>query len=85
MKILELTPVNGRKSFYGKCRVEERTAERTLYSYNTKIATFNTVTNRLTWLASENHLTNTTLTHIRSFLSYCGLPSMTKKEIIKNI
>lgn len=38
MKIYELQPVNGRKSFYGKALVKvEDNGTETLYSYNTPI------------------------------------------------
>lgn len=37
----ELNPTDSRKSFYGKCYVEEDTdtGDKTLYSYHTKIIT----------------------------------------------
>ena len=82
MKTFELTPVNGRKSFYGKCKVLETENTKTLFSYDTDVATFD---NGKLWITkNENHLTNTTLTHIRAFLNYCGLPAMTKKEILNS-
>ena len=41
MKTFELTPVNGRKSFYGKCTVlETPQGKKYLKSYNTTVETF---------------------------------------------
>lgn len=38
MKMYELIPTDGRKSFYGKARVEvDKDGNETLYSYNTPI------------------------------------------------
>lgn len=63
----ELIPTNGRKSFYGKARVEiDADGSRTLFSYGTKICT----------LAAGGELsrhyygkrTNTTSAHVKSFL-----------------
>lgn len=82
MKTFELTPVNGRKSFYGKCKVLETENTKTLFSYGTDVATFD---NGILWITkNKNHLTNTTLTHISAFLHYLGLPPMNKKQILKS-
>lgn len=68
MKIYELTPIDGRKSFYGKAKVivDDNGAE-TLYSYDTKIITRN-IDGTLTkhW----NGYSATTQRHIKAF---CGL------------
>lgn len=84
MKIFELTPVNNRKSFYGKCRVIETKNVLTLQSYTSNVANFNKETKKLTVSKLDEHLTNTTLTHINAFFVYCGFSKMTKKEI-KNL
>lgn len=68
MKIYELQPVNGRKSFYGKAfvKVEDNGTE-TLYSYNTPILS-RSITGELKrrW----GGWSQTTGTHIKAF---CGL------------
>ncbi len=83
MKTLELIPVNSRKSFYGKCKVEESSNQLLLKSYNTLVAIYDKDTDTLKVTDNENHLTNTTLNHIRSFIDFIGKNSnITKKQII---
>lgn len=68
MKMYELTPTNGRKSFYGKAKVliaDDGTE--TLFSYDTAIIS-RTPAGELVKL--WNGWTATTGTHIKSF---CGL------------
>lgn len=69
MKMYDLVPTNGRKSFYGKAKVAiEDNGDEVLYSYNTPIVS----------RAADGTLTRlyhcepsvTTCTHIKSF---CGL------------
>lgn len=82
MKTIELTPVNGRKSFYGKCKVEIFGNLKSLISYGTKVASYD---GSSLWISNDpSHLTNTTLTHINAFLVYCGFNTMTKQEILKH-
>lgn len=84
MKTIELIPTNGRKSFYGKCKVLETIeGHKYLKSYDTNVAIL-TSDGTLEITKDESHLTNTTLTHIRAFLDYIGKPPMTKKEILNN-
>lgn len=73
VKMFDLIPTNGRKSFYGKAKVQiEDNGDQVLYSYNTPILR----------KAKDGKLTRlylykpsmTTSTHIKSF---CGL---SKKE-----
>jgi hypothetical protein len=47
MKTFELKPVNNRKSFYNKCRVEEEHGVSYLYSYDTKVGHYNHETNKM--------------------------------------
>lgn len=69
MEMYDLIPNNGRKSFYGKAKVEiEDNGDEVLYSYNTPIirkATDGTLTRLYKYEPSM-----TTSTHIKSF---CGL------------
>ena len=68
MKMYELIPDNGRKSFYGKAKVVvDDNGNETLYSYDTPIIKRD-VNGKLTKL--WNGWSNTTGTHIKAF---CGL------------
>lgn len=84
MKTFELNPVNGRKSFYGKCRVEQINNVSTLLSYNTPVAKYYHSTNKIEVFKDKKLLTNTTLTHIRAFLNFYGFEPMTKKQILNS-
>ena len=78
MKTFNLEPVNNRKSFYNKCKVETEGDISTLISYTTKVATYNHKTNKMVvkaWYSS------TTATHINSFLVYFGFETCSKKEM----
>ena len=82
MKTIELTPIN-RKSFYGKAKVFREGSHLTLFSYETKVATFRTDLDGSLWIIKHKpFLTRTTLRHINSFLIYCGFETMTKKQIL---
>jgi hypothetical protein len=71
----ELTPTDGRKSFYGKARVEvDNQCNQTLYSYNTKILT---ITASGEYMKHWNDWSATTGRHIKAF---CGL---NKKGFLK--
>ena len=68
MRIYELTPTDGHKSFYNKAKVHiDDNGNETLYSYNTPIIT-RTATGKLVKL--WDGWTATTGRHIRAF---CGL------------
>ena len=74
----ELTPVNNRKSFYGKCKVIEENGISKLQSYDTIVAEYNHIENKMTvhsWFSA------TTATHINAFLSYYGFDTCNKKEL----
>lgn len=75
-----LTPVNGRKSFYGKCKMLESPDGHTIYlkSYDTIVAEYNTNTKEMT---VHGWYSNTTATHINAFLHHFGFPGATKKEM----
>ena len=81
MKIIDLTPINGRKSFNGKCRIIEENGVSQLESYNTIVAEYNHRTNDV---KVYNYYSATTLTHINAFLHYYGFDTCTKQELIKN-
>lgn len=90
MKTIQLTPIDSRKSFYNKCRVEQFKTKQghckeVLYSYDTKICVWNDTNYELIWLAKPEHLTATTNRHINAFLDCLGKPTMSKKELLKAI
>ena len=66
--IYDLIPTNGRKSFYGKAKVQIENGVETLLSYNTPIIK-KSADGTLTRLYQDEP-SMTTLTHIKSF---CGL------------
>lgn len=73
MKVFELTPINGRKSFYGKAHVQvDDNGVETLISYGTPIIR----RDGDMLIRLYNGYTSTTGTHIKLF---CGL---TKKEFL---
>jgi hypothetical protein len=82
MKVIELHPTNGRKSFYGKCRVivvdeGNRTVSK-LISYETEVAKYIHQDNKMIvngWYSS------TTANHINAFLSFYGFDKCSKKEL----
>lgn len=77
MKIYDLIPTNGRKSFYGKAKIHiDNQGVETLYSYNTPIIR-KEVNGKLTALYNGDKYGTTTAAHVKSF---CGL---NKKEYMK--
>lgn len=81
MKTYELTPVNGRKSFYGKCRVEESEnfggdKISVLRSYDTEVAEYNHNTNKM---LVRGWYSNTTASHINAFLDHFGYETTNKE------
>jgi len=81
MKITELTPQTGQKSFYGKALIFVGEDKTVLKSYLTEVASISK-DGTLTITSNENHLTRTTLKHINSFLNLHGIKTMSKKEIL---
>lgn len=78
MKTFELNPVDGRKYFYGKARVEQDGNISYLYSYSTIVAYYNHETNKM---IVKGYYSATTARHINSFLSYYGFNTYSKKEL----
>ena len=81
----DLEPTNGRKSFGHKAYVEDDGDGFTLYSYNTPVA-------RIERLESghgqefsllSDYLSNTTLTHIHSFLQTYGFRDIPTRELLQ--
>ena len=69
IKVYDLVPTNGRKSFYGKAKIKVlENGSEVLQSYDTDIIW--KANGYLYLLCDENALTMTTCTHIKTF---CGL------------
>ena len=71
MKMLELIPTNGRKSFYGKATMLDTPEKATLYSYNTEIAVFDKATNSIE-ITYKEKMSTTTSSHFKAFKAYFG-------------
>ncbi|MEX0597376.1 MAG: hypothetical protein WD512_12855 [Candidatus Paceibacterota bacterium] len=78
MKTFELSPINGRKSFGGKCKVIEKDGVSKLQSYDTVVAEYNHKENKM---IVNGWYSKTTSSHINSFLDYYGFDTCTKKEL----
>ena len=75
IKVYDLVPTNGRKSFYGKAKVKQLVdGSEVLQSYETDILLRKG--GNIYLLCDENKLTTTTCSHIKSF---CGL---NKKQVL---
>lgn len=78
METFEVTPINGRKSFYGKAKVVTENNVSNLYSCDTLVASYDHQNNNMTvngWYSA------TTATHINAFLDFYGFDTCTKKEL----
>lgn len=76
MRILELKPINGRKSFYGKAEIIERdNGDIELKSYNTIVARIRNGKFERLW----NDYSVTTMNHINSFIDTFGIDGGGKK------
>ena len=71
-KRIELSPIDGRKSFYGKAYAEKAGNYITLYSYNTKICTYNTETGEIIKHPAFDY-SMTTKRHQRAFFYTFGI------------
>lgn len=77
MKVFELSPVDSRKSFYGKAHCIEDNGIYYLKSYETIVAS---VDNDGVFHRHWDGYSATTARHLDSFLEYCGKRRMSKKE-----
>lgn len=78
VKSLELRPLDGRKSFYGKAHVVVTDTVVQLYSYNTLICTYNPET--LEFKRIWNGYSVTTMRHVNSFRGMYYLNPLSKAE-----
>lgn len=76
-KVFDLPCYDGRKSFYGKAKVEEIGTVSILYSYDTPICVYDTKKGTFTRL--WNGYSATTIRHVNSFLCLYDLPGGGKK------
>lgn len=72
MKKFYLNPIDGRKSFYNKCYVVVDGGTATLYSYDTKIMSYNTETGEIIKTGFYNY-SMTTKRHQKAFCAYYGI------------
>lgn len=72
-----LAPINGRKSFYGKCQVIDNGETLDLISYSTKVASYDKATDALT---VNGWYSMTTSSHIDAFCQYLGKELLSKEE-----
>ena len=84
MKTFELVPTNSRKSFGNKVKVILKDNISTLISYNTEVASYNHLENKV---YLNGYFSPTTMVHQNTFLAYYGFDKLTKQEIesIKDI
>lgn len=78
MKVVELVPTNGRKSFGSKAKMITVDDVTTLISYETEVASYNHKTNVMT---VNGYYSPTTASHINAFLEYFGFDQCTKKQL----
>ena len=75
-KMFELTPIDGRKSFYGKAHAvfylnERRECVWECHSYGTLVCSYNSDKREFTRLWSGYSVT--TMRHVNAFLKYIGM------------
>ena len=77
---------DSRKSFYGKCEVEETNTKAVLYSYLSPVCEINKVNNTYKLnkkIDDELLFSQTTLRHIREFLLQFGVKTDMRKKALK--
>lgn len=78
----ELSPDNGRKSFYGKAVVVQEEGTTKLKSYNTTVCS---IVDSNVILNSAWTYSNTTVTHVCTFLRRFGFNVNSKSDVQKKI
>ena len=71
INVLELMPIDGRKSFYGKAKVYVKGGMRVLKSYDTEVCAIDPAGNVLRYWGGYSA---TTMRHINAFLKTFGVP-----------
>ena len=84
IQIFDLTQTNGRKSFGGKAKVRQENNISELLSFNTVVATYNHLENKV---YLDGYFSPTTMQHQNAFLEFYGFDKLNKQEIesIKDI
>ena len=77
MKIMELTPHSGQKSFYGKAKVISENGIVKLQSYETIVCKYDHYTGEFT--RTWGGYSDTTMRHVNEFLHTLGIPGGGKK------
>lgn len=77
VKVFDLVPTDGHKSFYGKARCIVDDGDEFLKSYETIVACVDKHGNLHRYW---NGYSATTARHLNSFLDYCGIPRISKKD-----
>jgi len=78
------TRYDGRKSFYGKARVDDTGGKKTLFSYNTKVAEIDYDAPPSKRVKVFGLYSNTTTRHIKDFLQQNGVKVESSKQIIED-
>ena len=78
MQAFELTPTNGRKYFGNKAKVIVQDNVSTLISYNTEVASYNHLENKV---YLNGYFGLTTMRHQNAFLEFYGFDKLNKHEI----
>lgn len=83
MKTFHLIPVNDRKSFNGKCHVNEYTNNdgdhySDLISYGIRVASYD---HEYDEMSVYGWYSNSTMAHINAFLDFYGFDTCTKQEL----
>ena len=78
------TRYDGRKSFYGKARVDDTGGKKTLFSYNTKVAEIDYDAPPSKRVKVFGLYSNTTTRHIKDFLQQNGVKVESSKQIMED-
>lgn len=78
LRVVELVPTDGRKSFNGRCKVIETRSRVYLMSYSTIVCYWDNNTCKFAKL--WNDYSATTMRHINSFMVWLGFPSLGGKK-----
>lgn len=72
MYLIELNPVDSRKSFYGKCHVYQSNGRYVLRSYNSDVAEFDPITATVVrYVHGCLYTSRTSTRHFNAFLAFC--------------
>lgn len=75
MRVFDLIPNNGRKSFYGKAKVKETENRVVLQSYDTNVCMIENGKFVRLW----DGFSSTTMNHVNAFRELYNLPGLNKK------